>query len=171
MKKAITFVSILTPVFFTVMWFAFPFLNNGLLNHMKSSLRLTEFVSSKMNILFVLRLKTAASFGVLPLVSFGMFILVRRTKNPEYAGRKKMLNLGFLIVAYVIGFFIKFQVLFSSLKYVDAHSIGPSIRFDKSIDSIYYYDYAVVFSLVAGLLLFLLSKRKRNNNQLLDEVS
>lgn len=168
MKKTILFASILALVFFIAMWFAFPFVNNGLLNHMKSSLRLTEFSSVRMNSLFILRWKTASSFGILPLFSLGIFTLIRKTKNREYASRKLMIHLGLLIAAYFIGFYLKFQLLFSSLKYVDSHPVDPSIRFDKSIDSIYYYDYPLIGVFIGGLIAYLVAKRKQANNQLLD---
>lgn len=170
MKKTILTASGLVVLFLIVMWLAFPFLNNALLNSMQQSTGSVTFSSSTIGVEFTLRLKTTLSFALLPLISLGIFLLVRNLKNPVYANRKFMTNLGFLMIAYIIGFYVKYRMLLGNLEYAESHPIARGITFEASVDSLYYYDYAIICSLVTGLALFLLAKRKRNNEELLDQT-
>ncbi len=170
MKKTILIASGLAVLFLIVMWLVFPFLNGTLLNAMQQSSKSVGFSASTIGGEFALRLKTAFSFALLPLISLGVFLLVRNLKNPEYANRKLTRNLGFFMIAYIIGFYVKCRMLLGNLEYTEAHPIARGVTFEASVDSLYYYDYAVVCSLVTGLVLFLLAKRIRDNDELLDQT-
>lgn len=151
---------VLTIVFFAFMWIVFPFLNDLLLKQFTGLSKSVVFTSNSMGGHSNLVLKTALSFGILPFLSLGVFQLVKRFKNPEYPGRKLILILLIVSVSYIIGFFCKCILLLLSLDVIASEPISPNIQTDIPLVQVYYYDYALVFSVVSGLLMFLFAKKK-----------
>ncbi|MDF3027479.1 MAG: hypothetical protein K0S23_1786 [Fluviicola sp.] len=122
------------------------------------------FTSTSMGGKSNLALKTALSFGILPLLSLGVFQLVKRFKNPGYPSRKLIMILSLVCVSYLIGFFCKVIFILISLDVIISEPISPNVKMDVPLNQLYFYDYALVFSIIAGLLVFLFA-RKRTDSQ------
>jgi hypothetical protein len=160
MQKPILLTSALTVLFFTSMGVVFPFLNDALLKELIAPSMPFKITVSSMNEEFMIRLKTALSFGVLPLISFGAFQLVRRYKNPDYPNGKLIVIVSVVCAAYMVGFLIKFILILLSLGVIASEPLSPNVASDVPLNQIYFYDYALVCSLIAALLMWAFVKKK-----------
>lgn len=160
MQHPIRLSLVLTILFFAIMWIVFPFLNEVLLKQLTNLSESAVFESTSMGDQSNLRLKTVLSFGVLPLLSLGAFQLIRRVKNPEYPARKLVIILSVVSVSYMIGFLCKYILVLLSLDVIVSEPISPNVKNAVPLNQLYFYDYALVFTVVAGLLLFLFAKKK-----------
>ncbi|AEA43080.1 hypothetical protein [Fluviicola taffensis] len=166
MQKLILLTSGLVILFFTLMWIAFPFLNDVLLKEIMRSAKSTGFSNNSINGLLALRLKTALSFGAIPLLLFGNLMLIKRLKNPEYP-RNKFRRVFILVIAtYFIGFFLKFMVIKQNIALFERYRISEAIVNDIPLDQIYFYDFPLILNLITCLLFFLFAKRKVSSNTL-----
>lgn len=160
MQKPGLITSALTVVFFTCMWILFPFVNDALLDQLIGPEMPFKVTVSSMNEEFLVRLKTALSFGVLPLISYGAFQLVKRTKNPDYPNGRLILILSVVCSAYLVGFLVKFMLILLSLGVIASEPLGPNVSSDIPLSQIYFYDSALVCCLIAALLMWLFARRK-----------
>lgn len=160
MQKPGILTSLLTLLFFFIMWMIFPLLNDTLLKQLIGPSMPFKITVSSMNEEFVIRLKTALSFGILPLISFGAFQLVKRTKNANYPNGRLMLIAGIVSSAYLIGFLVKFILILLSLGVIASEPLAPNVASDIPLNQIYFYDYGVVCSLIAALLMWAFARKK-----------
>lgn len=117
-----------------------------------------------MNEEFIIRLKTALSFGVLPLISFGVFQLAKRIKNPDYPNGRLILILSVVCFAYMVGFLLKFLLILLSLGVIASEPLAPTIASDIPLNQIYFYDYGLICSLIAGLLMWVFVRKKKSDS-------
>ncbi|WP_341903063.1 hypothetical protein [Fluviicola taffensis] len=164
MQKPILLTSILVVLFFFIMWLIFPLLNDALMKQLIDPAMPFKITVSSMNEEFTIRLKTALSFGVLPLLSFGFFQLVRRTKNPDYPNSKLILILMVVCFAYLVGFLIKFILILLSFGVIASEPLASDVASDIPLNQIYFYDYALVCSLIAGLFIWVFARKKKSDS-------
>lgn len=160
MQKLILLASGLAILFFTLMWLAFPFLNNALLKQLSSLSESVHFVSSSMGEEFTLRLKNALSFGAIPFLSLGSVLLIRKVKNPEYPTSKLVIILVVVLVSYLIGFLVKFLLVLISLDMIVSESISQDLTNSIPLSQVSFYEYGLVFSLIAALLMWAFVRKK-----------
>lgn len=156
--------STLTVLFFTCVWVGFPFMNDALLKQLIGPSMPFKITVSSMNEEFMIRLKTALSFGVLPLISFGVFRLAKKYKNPDYPNGKLILILTIVCFAYLVGFLLKFLLILLSLGVIASEPLAPNVVSDIPMNQIYFYDYALVCSLIAALLMWTFVRKKKSDS-------
>ncbi len=166
MQKPILLSSALAILFFFIMWMLFPVLNHVLLKEIIGSSKSTVLSTASMGEEQAIGLKTALSFGILPLLSCGIFELIRRIKNLEYPMRKLGAILSVVSIGYLIGFCMKVVLLLIYVVDMEAYRLSPDIANSISLSQIYFYDYALVCAVIVGLLIFLFAKRKAFPNTL-----
>nr|WP_294859062.1 hypothetical protein [uncultured Fluviicola sp.] len=160
MQKPILLTSALIVLFFITVWIVFPLVNEALLNQLTGPSSPFKITVSSINEEFMVRLKTALSFGMLPLISAVVFRLVRKYKNPEYPNGKLILILGVVCFAYLAGFLLKFIIVLLSLGVIASEPLAPNVVSTIPLSQIYFYDYALICTLIAALLMWGFAKRK-----------
>jgi hypothetical protein len=160
MQKPILAASVLTILFFTSMWLTFPVLNEELLNQLRTSTNGTVFTSASIGMGFTIGFKTALSFAALPFLAWGTFALVRKWKNPEYAFRKQLVILGVISAVYFIGFLVKYILVLMQVQSLERPIISTGITNTIPLNQLYFYDFALIFSIAVCLLVLVLAKKK-----------
>lgn len=164
MQKPVLLTSLLFVLFLLVIWMVFPVLNDTLLKQLIGPAMPFKITVTSLNEEFLIRLKTALSFGALPLLSFGVFQLVKRTKNPNYPNGKLILILIVICFAYMVGFLVKFILILLSLGVIASEPLASNVTSDIPLSQVYFYDYALVCSVIAALLMWAFARKKTSDS-------
>ena len=122
----------------------------------------TSFMGEEMAV----RLKTAISFGILPLFALVFFWLIRKIKNPLYPTKKLGMLLLLISAGYLAGSYLKLVLLSNYVVDMENYRLSPEVVNSFSLSNICFYDYGLICAVMVALLIFMFAKKKTSANTL-----
>ena len=152
-KKLILITSILMIVFFIIGWIISIPIIEMLIDYYVSLTKNSQIVATSMSDQFRIHFFSSVSFGLLPLFSFLVVILLIKAKYTVISLRDYIVYLIYIIGGFIIGGLIKIFLLARVAKTLDNQDF-PQLINTFPLKLVKFHDWGLIVSLIACLLIY-----------------
>lgn len=159
MNKIIPTALLASLLLITLTWIGYPLVEEQILKFYSGFLKTSQIIQTSLDEKINIRIKTALSIGIIPIISLVVSFINLKHKNQPVTNKIFLMNTFIVFIGYTIGFIIKFFFLQIGFRMADAYTLAPEIVNTIPLNQVVFFNYGLVGSITAGLILILSKKQ------------
>ena len=160
LKKIIVTSLILIALFFFMGWVFTPAVMDFVVSHMKAVSKDLNIINASASAGFRIHLLSSLSMAAIPLIGLSVLIFLIKVRKKSITNWDYFFYLSILVVVYFVASVFKFYALEATIVKVLNKLVSSNVKSTLQLDQVLLYDWAFYASIVAGILIVLIAKRK-----------